>query len=345
MPTPAYPASLPGVSTFILLPDPQGITSDNDAGPKAMRRRSRQPTAQAQVTFRFLEADYSTFVSWWKDALVYGHKWFTIDIPSAGGITEHYVRFADRPRAALQGHRHWELSVTLEIRDRQFAIVTSEISFVKTIALCVLFNEANESTTPASIVGPSLTRYGTPTVSSDFPHFSGNTYKNTAVNSSSSFRTSAVISVSTNQDFTLEGWAYRTGTLASRHVLQLGSSISNRCNLYVNNSGILTAFLRNNTAIVNLFSDRVFPAGRYVHVAVSKAGDSLYLHQDGVCVGAVYVSNLGLAAANMIASIGTQNFNPISGDEWNGYIDDVIVSVGRGRYSLSELPDLLPIAL
>ena len=135
MTTPKYPDLLPGVSTFRLTPGAQGIRSENETGPVALRRRSRQPWATAEVTFRYIETDYATFIAWWKNDLVYGHRWFTINIPSAGGITEHYVRFADRPRAALQGHRHWELTTTIEIRDRQFAPVAPGDPFFDNVVL------------------------------------------------------------------------------------------------------------------------------------------------------------------------------------------------------------------
>lgn len=120
MATPRYPEQLPGVSTFRLVPTAQILAGENETGPLALRRRSRQPGATAEVTFRFVESDYAVFMDWWKTDLLYGHRWFTISIPSAGGVTWHTVRFADRPRAALQGHRYWELTTTIEIRDRQF---------------------------------------------------------------------------------------------------------------------------------------------------------------------------------------------------------------------------------
>lgn len=128
MATPRYPRSLPGPSTYILAPSAQGLGSDNEAGPEALRRRSRQPGATAQVTFRYPERDYATFKTWWEDRLAFGHRWFLINLPSAGGITWHYVRFADRYRARLAGHRSWEVSATLELRDRAFAPVVLDFA-------------------------------------------------------------------------------------------------------------------------------------------------------------------------------------------------------------------------
>lgn len=81
---------------------------------------SRQPSAFTPVVFRFLEDDYAQFVDWWKTDLKYGHKWFWINLPSAGGITWHVARFAERYVAKLTGHRAWEVTAKLELRERQF---------------------------------------------------------------------------------------------------------------------------------------------------------------------------------------------------------------------------------
>lgn len=101
-------------------PTQQVLGTDNEIGPKAFRRRSRQPGAFTPVAFRFLEDDYKTFVNWWKTSLNYGHKWFWIELPSAGGITWHVVRFAERYVAKLEGHRYWTVTAKLELRDRRF---------------------------------------------------------------------------------------------------------------------------------------------------------------------------------------------------------------------------------
>jgi len=101
-------------------PTAQVLATDTELGPKAFRRRSRQPGAFASVTFRFLETDYVTFIEWWKTDLRFGLKWFWIKLPSAGGITWHVSRFAERYRATLDGHRYWNVTAKLELRERQF---------------------------------------------------------------------------------------------------------------------------------------------------------------------------------------------------------------------------------
>jgi hypothetical protein len=114
-------------------PTAQVLATDTELGPKAFRRRSRQPGAFTPVSFRFLESDYATFVAWWKTTLKYGHKWFWIELPSAGGITWHVARFAERYKATLDGHRYWNVTARLELRERQFSINdrTSQYDFLE----------------------------------------------------------------------------------------------------------------------------------------------------------------------------------------------------------------------
>lgn len=119
MATPEYPSTLPGPSSLSIEPVPQVLASDNEQGPRAVRRRTRVPGAGTPVTFRFLESDYTTFVEWWKTDLKYGHKWFWIQLPSAGGITWHVARFAERYNARMEGHRYWTVDAQLEVRERQ----------------------------------------------------------------------------------------------------------------------------------------------------------------------------------------------------------------------------------
>lgn len=130
MATPRYPADLPGVATHILTPTDQLLRSDNDSGPESLRRRSVQPSAIAQISFRYSKDEYSVFKAWWTDVLLYGHRWFLIRIPSAGGITWHYVRFTDRYRSKLVGHRYWDVSASIELRERAFAPVDLDYAII-----------------------------------------------------------------------------------------------------------------------------------------------------------------------------------------------------------------------
>lgn len=126
MTTPTYPEELPVPSQFKLTPFPQVLASNTDIGPKAFRRRSRQPSAFAAVEFRYLETEYSVFVEWFKTDLLYGHKWFWIPLPSPNGLVPLQARFTAKPTATLGGHRFWTVTGILELPDR-FATITYEM--------------------------------------------------------------------------------------------------------------------------------------------------------------------------------------------------------------------------
>lgn len=119
MAIPDYPSNLPGVLTFRLTAAPQVLAGEDD-GPKDLRRVTQVPGAFAEVTFRYLKSDYSIFRDWYTNVLIRGLRWFLLTLPSAAGLTPHVVRFADRPRGSLQGHRYWEVTAQIEIRERLY---------------------------------------------------------------------------------------------------------------------------------------------------------------------------------------------------------------------------------
>lgn len=120
MSTPDYPTGLPGVAQWRIKPTAQVLAGDNPGGPRDTRRRSVVPGAVGQAGWTFIEEDYATFVAWWRTTLLRGHKWFWIELPSAGGITWHVVRFNGPYQARLNGHRSYVVSAELEVRERQF---------------------------------------------------------------------------------------------------------------------------------------------------------------------------------------------------------------------------------
>lgn len=120
MATPVYPSSLPGVCKFNGEPVPQSIATP-DAMAVAYRRRSRVPGSSVNVGWKYLESDYKVFRTWWESELLNGHKWFAMQLPSAAGIVNHIVRFGDQHYdAKMNGHRFWEVTAQLEIRERAF---------------------------------------------------------------------------------------------------------------------------------------------------------------------------------------------------------------------------------
>lgn len=120
MATPEYPTALPGVAQWRIKPSTQVLAGGDEGAPRDVRRRSVVPGALGQAGWSFIEADYAAFVAWWKTDLLRGHKWFWIELPSAGGITWHIARFNAPYQARMNGHRSFVVSAELEIRERQF---------------------------------------------------------------------------------------------------------------------------------------------------------------------------------------------------------------------------------
>lgn len=133
MATPLYPDTLPMVTMFSGEPDRQVISTDGDMAPVAYRRRSRVPGALDDVTWVLVNDQMKTFRDWWRDVLLDGHRWFYIKLPSAGGLTWHVARFADENyQSRLLGHRAWNVSAKLEIRERPFSeVVFAEPGFLE----------------------------------------------------------------------------------------------------------------------------------------------------------------------------------------------------------------------
>lgn len=211
------------------------------------------------------------------------------------------------------------------------------------VASAVLFNDADGSTSAAPRLGPAFNRYGNALVTSSRQHFGNNTYENSTTDSASSFRTAGVLTIPAAADFTLEGWAYLTGSGGLRHAFQFGSVVTNRTAVFVS-GGVLYGYLESPGGISSVTSSVGFPAGTWVHLAISKVGGSLYLFQNGLLVGTgSAVSNALAATSSAILAVGTQNYSPAGGDEWIGSLDDVRLTVGLGRYTPESLPDLLPL--
>lgn len=124
MPTPQYPSTLPGVSRWRLSPLPQALASEGDAGPRSVRRRSRDPGATGSAAWTFVESDFATFKAWYETDLLNGHRRFYITLPSAGGFTWHVARFVAPYRSTVAGHSAFEVSAELEVVARRFSAYT-----------------------------------------------------------------------------------------------------------------------------------------------------------------------------------------------------------------------------
>lgn len=344
----SYPAGLPGPTKVGHAPKPRNFVSDLE-GPVSYSNRERDFVGTAEIEFFFTAEQSAVFYSWWRDDLLYGGRWFNCEWPSlrSGAMVAQFLTEPSFEHIYQGAHR---ISVSVDIRGASRPVISCVADyyyrgigrdpFVSNVALAVLFNDAHDSSTAVSRLGPAVTRFGSAVVSNEQMHFGANTYKNTTSNSASSFRTGGVVSIPAAADFCIEAWAYLDGTGGYRHVVQVGSSLTNRANIAVS-GGALKGYLEG-TSITVLTSGAAFPSGQWVHTALAKQGSVLRLFQGGLVVASAACGALSATSAAFV-SVGTQNFSTAAEDQWVGYLDDCRVTVGVSRFSDSALPDLQPL--
>lgn len=119
MTTPAFPSTLPGVSSLAWDAEPQARISDNEVGNKDFRNFTAVPAAVAEVEWRFLDTDFAAFREFWKTGLLRGHKWFTLVLPSAAGYSRHVVRFTAPYSTTSDGYGYRTVRAQLYVRERK----------------------------------------------------------------------------------------------------------------------------------------------------------------------------------------------------------------------------------
>lgn len=119
MTTPVYPSSLPAVSSLRWAPNSQLAITNNEVGPKAYRRYTQVPSADATITWRFIEGDFAIFQAFYKTTLLRGHRWFSIKLPCGGGYVYHTVRIARHRSAKHEGFTHWDVTAEVFVRERK----------------------------------------------------------------------------------------------------------------------------------------------------------------------------------------------------------------------------------
>lgn len=129
MTVPVYPTALPGVETFDGQPLAQFIMTEGDDGstPMTYRRRSRQRVTKVTVGWTFLQNDYQIFMNWYQNVLLYGHRWFWMQMPSAGGMSWVLVKFESPPDGKMQAFTHWAVTAALEMQDRSLTAQPREL--------------------------------------------------------------------------------------------------------------------------------------------------------------------------------------------------------------------------
>lgn len=139
--TPAFPATLPGVSSLDWVADGNLSITEAEIGPKDYRQRSRVPSAKASVTWRFLADDFATFQDFWVNDLKRGHKWFTLVLPCGAGYAVHVVKFVSHRSAQSDGYGYRTVQAELYVRERKLRPDTVD-TFITSTPYPILATEA-----------------------------------------------------------------------------------------------------------------------------------------------------------------------------------------------------------
>jgi hypothetical protein len=140
------------------------------------------------------------------------------------------------------------------------------------------------------------------------------------------------------RSFSLEAWVYRTATSnTSPHIIQLGSSSSNRFAAYITSSNYLELYTNVNGTVTRITDTETFPSERWVHVAITSVAtiENSYspaitsIYKNGKRIGYVDRS----IPVCTVAHVGFQGYGTASNDYWQGYISNIFLSNRVVKYS------------
>lgn len=148
--------------------------------------------------------------------------------------------------------------------------------------------------------------------------------------------TSSALSISANQDFTWEGWFYANSLGTStqyRGLLNNDTGLSAAPRLYLKGSTLMVyigsadRFAHQNTVSINT----------WYHFAMVRESNVVYSYLDGVKSTSSYSYSTGPNNSNL--RVGGDSF---STQYFNGYIDELRITLGVARYTATFTPSTQP---
>lgn len=364
--TPIFPSSLPGVWSNAGSPSQQVIVTQNDQGPLAFRRISRVPGAVTQVTWTFLGDQYKTFRNFWSDTLLYGTRWFYLQLPTADGLQWCIVRANDKPyTVSMTGYRKWDVTLSLEVRERPIADdgppapSPGDPYFSNVVLLLHMEPNGNPTLTVDSsnlhntmaftsscILSDALAKFGTSSLSNPSAPSGGVLHLNESVPDEMQL---------SNHQWTVECWIYFTGYSGDGGEFILNTSVSHGFSAFSFNLGYqsphaneLHAFVYNtstqayyqtSSAPLSLNTWHFLQARRR---SDANGSDYLELGIDGAMVGlGTPIGTTGSSASALIEVTDwvVGGLASDSGDNYHGNLDEVRVTIGIAReFNLPTAP-------
>ena len=122
-------------------------------------------------------------------------------------------------------------------------------------------------------------------------------------------------------DVTIECWVYFNSVANTPHIWNIGTSASNRMNLYLSSSKLnLYSETSVGTGTNKIIGTTTLSTGQWYYIALVKSGSTFTLYLNGSSEG-TSTTTVYPNASNLVA-LGFNNFGSASGDYLNGYIDD-----------------------
>ena len=141
-----------------------------------------------------------------------------------------------------------------------------------------------------------------------------------------------------NGDFTVEAWIYHTGTTGYQTIATKTGASSNSTYWqfrYFGASGNFDFWVTGDTNGVTFAPGSQLTVNTWNHLAISRDGNNWYGFVNGVKIGATQVNSFTITDVDGLLEIGGPGW---LGQPFIGYIDELRISKGVGRYTATFVP-------
>ncbi|MEN9923916.1 MAG: hypothetical protein RL268_42 [Pseudomonadota bacterium] len=122
--TAVWPSFLPApeVDGYSIQPQAAFVRTDMDQGPARQRRRFTTAPTLYPVKWILTEEQMELLEAWYDGAVDAGAAWFLVTLRNGRGLQQVEARFIQPWQAGLLSGWHYEVSATLEVRNRPLAL-------------------------------------------------------------------------------------------------------------------------------------------------------------------------------------------------------------------------------
>jgi hypothetical protein len=357
-----YPGTLPGPSAVRLAPAERRLLSDLP-GPQQLRGLQRDYLAVEELEWGLLDSTAAlAWDAWWRTTLNAGLSWFAAAWPTPQGGASAVRRFLGTPKWQHLPGGFWRVTATAERRGRGLdPKVYAGDPYFANVALLVPFSGGtNGAAIPTGTAGIDLSSYGHQLAGVGGSGIGGK-YQTTPARYGASVagsNTDGAINFTSagppaefvmgTADFTAECDAYM-GIVSPISMSAFGVGSAGVSGSWTFGNGPSSpdfyrlAFYRNGSSTPFLTSaaevwDSTNLGANWVTMAYSRVSGVGYLFANGILVGsAADATNYTLASTGPGVGSHVAAANP-----WKGYIANLRLTQGVGRYTTRYLPPIGP---